>query len=212
MNNIADLRKDYKLQKLSENDASKNPFLQFSKWWNEAMAANIEEPNAMTLATVGVDNKPSARIVLLKEMDEAGFVFYTNYESHKAKDMQLNENVALLFFWKELERQVRIEGRVKKISAEESDKYFLSRPEESKIGAWSSPQSEVIVDRNVLEKNIALTKEKFKNTVVERPLFWGGYKVTPILFEFWQGRSNRLHDRLQFQLENNNWLLKRLAP
>jgi pyridoxamine 5'-phosphate oxidase len=212
MTNIADIRKDYKLQSLSEEDVSTNPFVQFQKWWDDAIASNIDEVNAMALATVNKDGKPSARIVLLKGMNETGFNFYTNYESHKAKDMEANPHVALILFWKELERQIRIEGVVSKLSAEESDEYFSSRPEGTKIGAWSSPQSSVIKNREILEENVIAIKEKFENLAIDRPPFWGGYIVKPSLIEFWQGRSSRLHDRIEYSLQNGQWMLNRLAP
>ena len=212
MNHIADIRKDYKLQSLSENDIVASPFEQFKKWWDEAIASEIDEVNAMTLATVSADGKPSARIVLLKGLNENGFQFYTNYESHKAKEMDSNKNVALIFFWKELERQIRIEGTVTKLSDTESDSYFNSRPTDSKIGAWSSPQSKIIPDRDFLENQVLNTRNNFEGEEITRPPFWGGYAVTPSLIEFWQGRSNRLHDRLQYSKKENSWIIERLAP
>ncbi len=212
MNSIADIRKDYKLRSFSENEAATNPFEQFTSWFNEAVESNIDEVNAMTLATVNGKGKPSARIVLLKGVCESGFTFYTNYQSHKAKEMGENNNVALVFFWKELERQIRIEGTVKKASEDVSDTYFNSRPEESRIGAWSSPQSEVIASREILEKNVAEIKNRFAGKEIARPDFWGGYTVEPVLFEFWQGRSNRLHDRIEYAHDKNTWIKRRLAP
>ncbi len=212
MNNIADLRKDYKLQSLSENDVTANPFTQFTKWWQEAISSNIDEVNAMTLATVNKEGKPSARIVLLKGMDNQGFHFYTNYESHKSKDIASNQHVALVFFWKELERQIRIEGIVSKLPEQESNAYFKSRPEESKIGAWSSPQSAIIQNREILEQNVVNNKQKFERTEITRPDFWGGFIVRPTMIEFWQGRASRLHDRLQYTLVGETWMLNRLAP
>ena len=212
MNNIADIRKDYKLQSLSEKDISPNPFDQFQKWWDDAIASNIDEVNAMTLATVGENGKPSARIVLLKGLNENGFHFYTNYESHKAKDMEVNQHVALIFFWKELERQIRIEGTVSKLTNTESDAYFYSRPLESHIGAWASPQSKIITDRTALENEVENVKIKFMEEQLVRPTFWGGYIVAPSLIEFWQGRSNRLHDRLQFTKNGSTRNVDRLAP
>ena len=184
MNSIADIRKDYKLRSFLEAEAASNPFVQFKEWWNDAIASNIDEVNAMTLATVNAAGKPSARIVLLKGMSEEGYEFYTNYESHKAKEMAGNSNVALVFFWKELERQIRIEGTVKKAPEDVSDIYFNSRPEESRIGAWSSPQSKIIPSRETLEKNILGIKDKFEGKEITRPTFWGGYIVEPDLFEF----------------------------
>jgi len=212
MNSIADIRKDYKLRSFLEAEAASNPFVQFTKWWNDALASNIDEVNAMTLATVNAAGKPSARIVLLKGMSEEGYEFYTNYESHKAKEMAGNSNVALVFFWKELERQIRIEGTVKKAPEDVSDIYFNSRPEESRIGAWSSPQSKIIPSREILEDNVIANKTRFEGKEITRPTFWGGYIVQPVLFEFWQGRSNRLHDRIEYVKNENEWIKKRLAP
>jgi pyridoxamine 5'-phosphate oxidase len=212
MNLIADIRKDYKLRSLSELDVAANPIEQFTLWWNEAIASNIDEVNAMTLATADASGRPSARIVLLKGMSENGFEFFTNYESSKGKEMAANNKVALVFFWKELERQIRIEGTVSKLSEQESDKYFFSRPEESRIGAWSSPQSSVIENRVVLDENVLQTRAKFEGKEITRPPFWGGYIVKPTCIEFWQGRSNRLHDRIAYSFENNAWSIKRLAP
>ena len=212
MNSIADIRKDYKLRSFLESEAASNPFVQFKEWWNDAIASNIDEVNAMTLATVNAAGKPSARIVLLKGMSEEGYEFYTNYESHKAKEMAGNSNVALVFFWKELERQIRIEGTVRKASEDVSDIYFNSRPEDSRIGAWSSPQSKIIPSRETLEKNVLDIKDKFEGKEITRPTFWGGYIVEPVLFEFWQGRSNRLHDRIEYVKNETGWIKRRLAP
>ena len=211
-NSIADIRRDYKLQSLLESDVATNPIQQFTKWWQEAINSNIDEVNAMTLATSTIDGKPSARTVLLKDYDEQGFVFFTNYNSHKGKELNENPNAALVFFWKELERQIRIEGRVQKIETTKSDNYFNSRPISSRIGAWSSPQSEVIESREILEANEQNFIEKF-GEVIPRPEHWGGYIIQPNVIEFWQGRSSRLHDRLQYTLmENGAWKMERLAP
>jgi pyridoxamine 5'-phosphate oxidase len=212
MNPIADIRKDYKLRSLSELDVAANPIDQFTTWWNEAIASNIDEVNAMTLATADANGSPSARIVLLKGISENGFEFFTNYESSKGKEMAVNNKVALVFFWKELERQIRIEGTVSKLSEAESDKYFLSRPAESRIGAWSSPQSSIIANREILDENVLQTKARFEGKEIPRPPFWGGYIVKPECIEFWQGRSSRLHDRIAYSLENDIWSIKRLAP
>jgi pyridoxamine 5'-phosphate oxidase len=212
MSTIADIRQDYKLNSLLEVDIAASPFEQFNQWWEQAVASKIEEVNAMTLATVGKDGKPSARIVLLKGISENGFEFFTNYESHKAKEMATNNNVALVFFWKELERQIRIEGTVEKLSEEKSDAYFNSRPVDSRIGAWSSPQSTEINNREILEENVIVTKLQFENKEITRPDFWGGYIVKPTIIEFWQGRSNRLHDRIEYFVEEGNWHFRRLAP
>ena len=209
---IADIRRDYKLQSFLETDAAANPIEQFTKWWQESIKSNIDEVNAMTLATATKEGKPSARTVLLKDYDENGFVFFTNYNSHKGKEIDENPHAALVFFWKELERQIRIEGTVQKIDDAKSDAYFLSRPTGSKIGAWTSPQSEVIANRTILETHEARFKKEFGENI-PRPLHWGGYIVQPTVIEFWQGRSSRLHDRLQYRLDTNrNWVIERLAP
>ena len=212
MDKIAGIRKEYKMRSLSEQDALADPFLQFTLWWDEAIASNIDEVNAMTLATVNEKGQPSARIVLLKGTEAGGFEFYTNYESHKANDLAVNNNAALVFFWKELERQVRIEGTVFKAPEKMSDEYFMSRSEGSRTGAWSSPQSKIITSREVLDDKVAETQHKFEGKEITRPPFWGGYIVTPALVEFWQGRPNRLHDRIQYTPENNGWKKQRLAP
>jgi pyridoxamine 5'-phosphate oxidase len=213
MSSIADIRKDYQLQSLLEKDIEKNPINQFSTWWNQAIESQIDEVNAMTLATVDANHKPSARIVLLKEFDENGFVFFTNYNSKKGLDMLSNKNVALVFFWKELERQVRIEGKVEKVSGDISDTYFNSRPEMSRIGAWASPQSTVIPSRETLETNFQQYQTEFEKKEINRPQHWGGYIVKPELIEFWQGRSSRLHDRIVYGKDGDNeWKINRLAP
>ena len=209
---IAGIRKDYRLESLREKDVKANPMQQFSVWWDEAIKSEIDEVNAMTLATVGSSGKPSARIVLLKGYTDEGFVFFTNYLSHKGAEMDENPNVALVFFWKELERQIRIEGTVEKISGEDSDTYFDSRPQGSKIGAWASPQSTFIAGRHIIEENVQKYTEKFNTEKLTRPPHWGGYMVTPVKVEFWQGRSSRLHDRIQYTLRVNEWNIERLAP
>jgi len=210
---LAAIRKEYRLQSLSEQDIDANPVKQFEKWFQQAMESGIEEPNAMTLATSTIEGKPSARIVLLKGIKENGFIFFTNYESKKGKQMHDNPFACLVFFWKELERQVRIEGEVKKVTSEESDEYFASRPPESRIGAWSSPQSRVIESREVLEKNVAYFTNKYQSQNIPRPPHWGGFIVIPSLIEFWQGGAGRLHDRLQYSIDTtNSWIIQRLAP
>jgi len=209
---ISDIRKEYMRESLSEGDVELNPFMQFGRWWKEALGADIEEVNAMTLATASANGKPSARIVLLKGYDEHGFVFFTNYTSRKGYDMEENDQVTLLFFWKELERQVRIEGRVEKLSIEENDVYYHSRPEGSRIGAWASPQSQVIPDRSFLEERVRQFSEQFSGVPIPRPSHWGGYRVKPVLLEFWQGRPSRLHDRIQYVWEEGSWRIERLAP
>ena len=210
--NIAAIRKEYKLQSLLEKDADPDPIRQFQQWWNEAMLSNIEEPNAMALATSNKKGNPSARIVLLKGLSNDGFVFFTNYESRKGNELKKNPSASLLFFWKELERQVRIEGTVTKTTEEKSAEYFLSRPESSKIGSWSSPQSSVIKSRDILDKNVTKYQKKFKDGEIPLPPHWGGFIVKPTLIEFWQGRPSRLHDRLQYTLRNKKWIVERLAP
>jgi pyridoxamine 5'-phosphate oxidase len=209
---IADIRKDYQLKSLSEYEVDQNPFTQFSVWWNEAVQSEIDEVNAMALSTVTSVGKPSSRIVLLKGYDEQGFVFFTNYSSDKGQQLAQNNFAALLFFWKELERQVRIEGVVSKVSEEESDAYFNSRPLGSRLGAWASPQSQKISDREVLNKELTKFTEQFDQENIPRPAHWGGYRVRPNRIEFWQGRSNRLHDRILYEQDNDNWQISRLAP
>lgn len=208
---IAAIRTDYRKAALDEMIAGDDPLVFFSGWFKEARLAAIDEVNAMTLATCGNDGKPHARIVLLKSLEEEGFVFFTNYESAKGKDIKQNNLAALVFFWKELERQVRIEGIVEKISAEMSDEYFHSRPEDSRLGAWASPQSAVIKDRNVLEENYESYKSQFSKDI-PRPPHWGGYIVKPLRIEFWQGRSSRMHDRIVFEKSGDGWQRFRLAP
>ncbi|HTB99805.1 MAG TPA: pyridoxamine 5'-phosphate oxidase [Ferruginibacter sp.] len=213
MNSIADIRKDYKLKTLSELEIEASPIAQFSKWWHEAIDSRIEEVNAMTLATSTTQGKPSARIVLLKGYNDHGFNFFTNYESHKGEELAINPQASLVFFWKELERQVRIEGIAEKLDTKDNDAYFLSRPTGSQIGAWASPQSQVIKQREEIEKNVKKYELEFANININRPAYWGGYRVKPQLIEFWQGRPNRLHDRIQYSLEaTGKWKIERLAP
>lgn len=210
---LADIRKEYTQSGLSEADADPNPFGQFQKWFDQALAAQLLEPNGMTLATTTPDGKPRARIVLLKNFDERGFVFYTNYESHKGQELTQTPWAALVFWWTELERQVRIEGRVEKVSDAESDAYFHSRPVGSQLGAWASEQSQVVSSREVLDRRLQELKEKYLDQNIPRPPHWGGYRVIPTAIEFWQGRPNRLHDRLQYQrLEDGSWRIERLSP
>ncbi|MCX6297567.1 MAG: pyridoxamine 5'-phosphate oxidase [Bacteroidetes bacterium] len=210
---IADIRSDYRMKSLLEADVAANPFEQFTRWWDEALNSEIDEVNAMTLATASLQGIPSARIVLLKGYDQNGFVFFTNYNSQKGKDIAENPNASLVFFWKELERQVRIDGLIEKIHASESDAYFQSRPAGSRIGAWSSPQSTVIADRSIIENNYVHFEQEFGENYIPRPNHWGGYVVKPIAMEFWQGRSSRMHDRMHYKLnDNHSWTLERLAP
>ncbi|WP_427161567.1 pyridoxamine 5'-phosphate oxidase [Aliinostoc sp. HNIBRCY26] len=210
---IADLRKDYSLEGLSKNEVDPNPFIQFKKWFEQALAAQLPEPNAMTLATTTPDGKPSARMVLLKDFDERGFVLFTNYNSRKGQELTINPQAALVFWWAELERQVRILGRVERVSAAESDYYFETRPAKSRLGAWASEQSQVIPNREFLEQRMQELQSKYENQEVPRPPHWGGFRVIPSEIEFWQGRSSRLHDRLLYTFtENGNWQIERLSP
>ena len=210
---IADLRKEYSSRSLLETDIDLNPISQFQQWWTEAINSQIEEANAMTVATASSDGIPAARIMLLKGFDETGFAFFTNYKSYKAMHLEENPKACLVFFWKELERQVRITGLVKKIPEQDSDEYFLSRPSGSQVGAWASNQSQIIESREWLEKRYLQLSEQFKHKDVERPEFWGGYKLTPVIIEFWQGRPSRLHDRIQYSLtEDGSWKIERLSP
>lgn len=209
---IADLRLTYTLAQLTEADVDPDPIRQFQLWFDQALSVNILEPNAMTLATATKDGLPSARIVLLKGVSDRGFVFYTNYESHKGQELTENPQAALVFLWKALERQVRIEGMVEKVSDEETVAYFHSRPRESQLGAWVSNQSQVITNRQVLEQRLAELSQEYQNREIPRPPHWGGYCVIPHTIEFWQGRPSRLHDRLRYRLNEHQWMIERLAP
>lgn len=210
--NVADLRKDYTLQSLSESDINPNPVIQFKKWFDQANSAQLPEPNAMTLATARPDGQPSARMVLLKDFDHRGFVFFTNYNSNKGQELAANPQAALVFWWAELERQVRIVGTVEKISPQQSDSYFEMRPPNSRLGAWASNQSEVIVGREILEQQLQEFQSKYENQEIPRPPHWGGYRVIPTAIEFWQGRPSRLHDRLLYTRRGNHWEIQRLSP
>lgn len=210
---IADLRREYSAQSLLETDVAANPVTQFNNWWQQALASEIDEVNAMTVATASADGIPSARIILLKGFDDKGFVFFTNYKSYKAMHLEENPKACLVFFWKELERQVRITGMVKKVAQEESNEYFQSRPKASRIGALASPQSMVIENRQWIDETYLNLLEQYKEKDPQRPAHWGGYRVQPVVVEFWQGRPSRLHDRIQYTLEaNSNWKIERLAP
>jgi pyridoxamine 5'-phosphate oxidase len=212
-NPIATLRKNYSQKTLSEQQVDPDPILQFDNWWQEAVNSGIEEVNAMTLATASADGMPAARIVLLKGFSNEGFTFFTNYESFKGRQLAENPKACLVFFWKELERQVRITGLVSKIDAELSDAYFNSRPAASRIGAIASPQSEIVESRAWLDKKYEEAERAVFNDQITRPAHWGGYIVKPVIIEFWQGRPSRLHDRIQYTLlESGQWKIERLAP
>jgi len=209
---LADLRKDYSLAGLLEKDLARDPFRQFEKWFQEAEAAKLPEPNAMVLATAGRHGQPGARIVLLKGMDGRGFVFYTNYESHKGRDLETHPRAALTFPWIALERQVIIEGTVTRVAREESEAYFHTRPRLSQLAAWASPQSTIISGRGVIEESLKVLEKKYAGQEVPLPPQWGGYRVSPETVEFWQGRRSRLHDRLRYRREKDGWIIERLAP
>lgn len=212
MLHLEDMRKEYKRSELNEQSVDKNPFFQFEKWFCEAKNAEVLEPNSMVLATCGADNMPNIRAVLLKIFDERGFVFFTNYNSHKAKEIEQNPNVALEFLWLDLERQVRVIGRCEKISTAESLSYFMKRSRGSRLGVWVSEQSSVISSRKLLVMAMDKMKQKFADGEIPLPDFWGGYRVIPSKIEFWQGRENRLHDRVLYTKKSDGWEIKRLAP
>jgi pyridoxamine 5'-phosphate oxidase len=213
MTKISDLRKEYTQAGLNENDLDINPLQQFLHWFKEAQEADILEPNAMTLATINGEGKPSARIVLLKDINDRGFAFFTNYESQKGQELIANPYAALVFLWGELERQVRIEGQVEKVSNEESDNYFYNRPIGSQLGAWASNQSSIIDSREILVEKLKSLEVEYEDKVIPRPAHWGGFRLIPTEIEFWQGRPNRLHDRFRYQLQSSGeWAIDRLAP
>ena len=210
--NIADLRKDYTLNGLDQTDVSPDPIVQFQQWFAAALAAGVHEPNAMHLATINPEGRPEGRIVLVKGVDAAGFSFYTNYNSQKGISLGANPMASLTFFWPELERQVRIEGWVEKVSETESDTYFNSRPRGSQLGAWVSQQSQVIAGRDVLTSQQEELENRFNGQPIPRPPHWGGFRVIPDKIEFWQGRPSRLHDRIRYRLEAGTWLIERVSP
>jgi pyridoxamine 5'-phosphate oxidase len=213
MASIADLRQEYSAGGLSEEDAGHEPFALFRRWFDQAVAAGLPDPNAFTLATCTPDGWPSARVVLLKGLDGRGFTFFTNYDSRKGRELTANPRAAMVFLWQSLERQVRVEGTVETVSAAESDEYYAVRPLGSRLGAWASPQSAVIPDRAFLEKQHAELTARYPDGVVPRPPNWGGYRVLPRVIEFWQGRPSRLHDRIRFTRdESGAWVRDRLAP
>ncbi|MEJ7624032.1 MAG: pyridoxamine 5'-phosphate oxidase [Pyrinomonadaceae bacterium] len=208
---LADIRRDFTAAGLDESALAANPFEQFAAWMRDTLNADIIDPNAMTVATVSEDGRPSARVVLLKYFDDTGFAFFTNYDSKKGRDLLSNPNTVFHFFWPQLDRQVAVYGRVEKTTREESKKYFLSRPVESRLGAWASNQSQVIASRAILEERVADLRERFGDEV-PLPPFWGGFRLTPDKFEFWQGRQNRLHDRIVYELASGTWDISRLSP
>lgn len=211
-NYLNEIRRDFADKPLTELSVQKNPLLQFSTWFEEAVNAQLLDPYAMLISTVDEVGQPHSRVVYLRNISEEGMIFYTNYNSQKGKNISASNKIAITFFWVELERQIRIEGTVEKVTEELSDKYFAARPRESQIGAWASNQSETIKSREELEDNVKFFTEKYKDTTVPRPPHWGGYLVKPVKFEFWQGRPSRLHDRLVYTKNNNDWVISRVAP
>ncbi len=209
---MQDLRKEYSGRALDETDVAPEPLVQFRRWFDEAVAAGLREPNAMTLATIGSDGRPSARVVLLKSVDAAGFVFFTNYTSRKGRELDAAGSAALVFYWGDLERQVRVEGAVARVDPGESDAYFASRPAGARLGAWASPQSQVIAGRAELDARLAAVEARFAGGEPARPEHWGGYRLVPDRLEFWQGRASRLHDRIQYRWAAPAWVIERLAP
>lgn len=210
--NIEAIRTDYRLATLHKEEVDADPIIQFRTWFEQAVRAKVIEVNAMTLATVDQEGRPTARIVLLKDIEDDGFVFYTNYQSNKGLHIAANPHVSLVFFWADLQRQVRIDGEAIKVREQISVDYFHSRPLGSQLGAWASPQSRVITDRSILNENLKVVTEQYKKKSIPKPPHWGGYMVEPYAIEFWQGRTNRLHDRILYRKEGNEWTINRLAP
>ena len=209
---LREIRTTYQKDELSESSVQKNPLKQFSIWLDDALKEKTPEPTAMVLSTLDQSGNPDSRVVLLKELTSEGLVFFTNYDSKKGQQISVNQHVSVVFFWTETERQVRIKGIAEKIPEKESEAYFLSRPLESQLGAWASPQSQVIESRQILDDNYLHYKEYFQNNEIKKPPHWGGFLIRPEYFEFWQGRPNRLHDRLEYVLSENQWIISRLAP
>ncbi|MDP2336589.1 MAG: pyridoxamine 5'-phosphate oxidase [Bacteroidota bacterium] len=209
---LRDIRTNYQKFELTEKTVDKNPFQQLNLWLKEAVSGKTPDPTAMILSTIDQDGNPESRVVLLKELTSEGLIFFTNYQSKKGQQISANQHVSVVFFWAETERQVRIKGIAEKISDADSEAYFLSRPLESQLGAWASPQSQIIEDRRVLDENYSRYQEYFRNNEIKKPPHWGGYLIRPEYFEFWQGRSNRLHDRIEFCLSQDQWIINRLAP
>ena len=212
MDKLYDMRREYEAGELNEKDLTAEPLVMFSRWLQEAVNTGVTEPNAMTLATATTEGRPSARVVLLKEVNSEGFVFFTNYLSRKGRELLENPHAALVFDWHEMERQVRIEGRVEKLTAKESDDYFISRPENAKIGAWTSPQSKIVKNRSELDKLRKETEQRFAHKEIHRPDHWGGFLIRPTVIEFWQGRPDRMHDRIAYYKTEEGWSMHRLAP
>lgn len=212
MDSLHQMRQEYAAGSLNETNMPHNPMEVFNAWLDFAINSGLTEPNAMTVATATADGKPSARVVLLKEVNDNGFVFFTNYMSRKGRELIVNPEVAIVFDWHNLERQVRVEGRAEKLSAEESEAYFNERPEDAKIGAWASPQSKIVKDREELEKHLEEIEEQFEDMPVHRPSHWGGYLIRPSVIEFWQGRPSRMHDRIVYYKTEDGWTMHRLAP
>ena len=212
MDSLHQMRQEYAAGSLNETNMPHNPIEVFNVWLDFAINSGLTEPNAMTVATATPDAKPSARVVLLKEVNDKGFVFFTNYMSRKGRELIVNPEVAIVFDWHDIERQVRVEGRAEKLSIEESEAYFNERPEDAKIGAWASPQSKIVKDRDELEKHLEEIEEQFEDMPVHRPSHWGGYLIRPSVIEFWQGRPSRMHDRIVYYKTEDGWTMHRLAP